>query len=252
MPIARVCQHCGASYTIHPSDLKRRARRYCSLPCYHQAMRRYAIQVCVVCRGPFDPRTAKRRWYCSWTCRQSSAAGVHRLRMLIAVCPHGDDCPYCCWEWQGARNPDGYGIVTKRRQGRRTTRQAHRLAWEAHHGRPIEAGLLCAHYCHNRRCCNPWHLHCGTSADNMADSVRDTRMARGEKIDTSRLCAEDIAAIFTRAAGGESATQIARTLGVEKITILRVLHRRTWKHIPLPAPLIASVKARFTRQRGPA
>ncbi len=72
-----------------------------------------------------------------------------------------------CWEWNGSRNEDGYGIV--KRDGK--LRKAHRLAYELAWG-PIPDGLLIRHRCDNPPCCRPTHLIPGTKLDNARDRDR--------------------------------------------------------------------------------
>jgi hypothetical protein len=78
-----------------------------------------------------------------------------------------------CWEFTGYVLPSGYGQL-----GRNVG--AHRIAWEVANGRPIPAGLVIDHTCHNadldchadtecphRRCVNPAHLEAVSSATNI-------------------------------------------------------------------------------------
>lgn len=84
--------------------------------------------------------------------------------------------PDACWEWQGARNRQGYGIASVR--GVRAS-SSHRIAYILEHG-SIAAGMLIRHYtCDNPPCCNPSHLREGTSADNAQDRVDKNRASRG-------------------------------------------------------------------------
>lgn len=68
-----------------------------------------------------------------------------------------------CWEFQGARDPRGYGRV---QLGRGIgTALTHRVIWEKHRG-PIPGGLTLDHLCANPPCCNPDHLEPVTLAEN--------------------------------------------------------------------------------------
>lgn len=76
-----------------------------------------------------------------------------------------DWTPRDCWEWQGAVNGRGYGVM--RHRGKLVL--THRLALRTHLGRPLRRGKLVLHSCHNRKCCNPEHLSEGTPSRNQLD-----------------------------------------------------------------------------------
>lgn len=78
-----------------------------------------------------------------------------------------------CWEWNGKRNDQGYGLFSARRLGFEGAR-AHRVMYE-HLVEQIPDGLEMRHSCDNPPCVNPEHLSPGTHAQNMADIIERGR-----------------------------------------------------------------------------
>ena len=74
-----------------------------------------------------------------------------------------------CLEWQGMRNPAGYGIFTIGDQ----YILAHR--WSHEHAIGPLGELLALHRCDNPPCVLPDHLFAGTHADNAQDKVAKGR-----------------------------------------------------------------------------
>lgn len=70
--------------------------------------------------------------------------------------------PDDCWEWQGHRNRDGYGMFGGR--------PAHRIAYERSIGTPVPPDLHVDHECRNHACCNPAHLRPRDPNENMSDN----------------------------------------------------------------------------------
>lgn len=87
------------------------------------------------------------------------AAGkiVARLKQVVTQ----NFVPGACWEWQGAKNQEGYGTIMAGKRMWRT----HRVMWTNTYGE-IPEGLVVMHLCNNPKCCNPDHLRVGTLSDN--------------------------------------------------------------------------------------
>lgn len=97
---------------------------------------------------------------------------VRLLRHTDRVCGQPNPAPLGrCWEWTGARNSHGYGVVKV--AGR--LELAHRKALEVALGRPIGPGLLALHRCDNPPCIRPRHLREGTHEDNARECVERGR-----------------------------------------------------------------------------
>lgn len=86
------------------------------------------------------------------------------------------DASGVCWEWTGAKNPDGYGNVT--RQGK--TLKAHRYAYSLL-VEPIPADMEADHRCFNRACVNPDHL-------DIVDHETNSRRARRARAGSATYC----------------------------------------------------------------
>jgi hypothetical protein len=78
-----------------------------------------------------------------------------------------------CWTWTGAKNSQGYGVVTI--QGQKWL--AHRLM---HHvfNEEIEPELMVLHSCNNTSCINPLHLRQGAGSENWDDVLEDYQLAK--------------------------------------------------------------------------
>jgi len=81
-----------------------------------------------------------------------------------------------CWEYNGYRDRDGYGLASFKNQNW----QAHRLSYFFTHGTIPKMMCVC-HTCDNRSCINPDHLWLGTHQDNMTDMKNKGRAPWAKK-----------------------------------------------------------------------
>lgn len=141
-----------------------------------------------------------------------------------------------CWEY-AIRESSGYGVV---RVGR-IQELAHRLSWRLHFG-AIPIGLFVCHRCDNPSCVNPAHLFLGSARDNnldrqskgrsknlfTSDDLHPARVRRGERHWCAKLSADDVRAIRTRVASGETQVAVGTAFGVTAPTVSRIV-RHVWR-----------------------
>ena len=147
-----------------------------------------------------------------------NCAGTHQPHMKT-----------CCWEWTGGGNGRGYGAI--KIDGR--SRKVHRLTVSWTLGRWPELDVL--HPCDNPVCVRPSHLVEGTHQENMRQmALRGPKehYARGEEQHSAKLTKELVTEIRCRHTAGEAARKLAKDYSVSDVAILRVVHRKTWKHVP--------------------
>jgi hypothetical protein len=118
------------------------------------------------CARPLWGRGLCNLHYQRWRKHGEAAIGVRRdpIRPLPEVerlARHRRINDNGCWEWTGATNGVGYGVVTVR--NRRL--YVHRLSYMLAVG-PIPDGLIIDHLCRNTLCFNPDHLEAVTYAEN--------------------------------------------------------------------------------------
>ena len=154
-----------------------------------------------VCQNPvckktfFIPPSALhqgRGQFCSAFCLHTVKSVPERFWEKVGFCPHGEDCPYCCWLWESGRNPAGYGLFCGKLNGHKTRIPAQRVAWELLNQRPFPEGLWGLHHCDVRACVNPWHIYPGTPRQNQRDVITRGRRLIHVRARTTPLMYEPI------------------------------------------------------------
>lgn len=129
-----------------------------------------------------------------------------------------------CWVYRGAKDKNGYGIIS----GGKRCKKAHRVAFERWFGF-IPAGHIVRHRCDNPPCVRPTHLISGTHGDNrrdMFDRGRDN-IAFGNRKSQTKISDEELPVIRQIYAEGFLTQQmIADIYGVALSSINRVVKKR--------------------------
>lgn len=133
--------------------------------------------------------------------------------------------PAECWPWKGGVALSGYGLFSI--GGTRKHALAHREAWERHHGRSAEGGVI-MHLCDNRICCNPAHLRLGSLAENNDDMFAKGRHCFGVAHPGAKLTDDDVRRI--RRSPDRSA-DVAAAFGISDSLVRRIRRREAWRHV---------------------
>jgi len=134
--------------------------------------------------------------------------------------------PSGCWVWLGSLNNRKYGKI--KFLGRCIS--SHRLSWELHNNKIIPHGMCVLHRCDNPPCVNPDHLFLGTNSENSKDMTNKNRQAKGIRNGQSVLTEDAVLEIRRRS--NESSRSLGLEFNVSKTTILNIINRKRWRHIP--------------------
>lgn len=140
-----------------------------------------------------------------------------------------------CWEWQGTKDPHGYGSISKNNR----TFYAHRISYEINVGE-IPEGIFVLHSCDNPSCVNPKHLFLGTQADNVADRDKKGRQVRGERVKGSKLTEKKVIRMrdLRKKHGKDMPYRvIGKKFNVSQQSAHDAVNGHSWHHIPLDRTL---------------
>ncbi len=132
-----------------------------------------------------------------------------------------------CWVFMGAGR-GGYSSFSAQNK----SIDAHRFSWQITNGE-IPCGMLVCHHCDNRACVRPDHLFLGTYKDNYEDMRSKGRALVGEKTNSAKLTTEQV--LEMRRAydvDGAVVVALAERYGVVPVTVINIVRRRAWKHLP--------------------
>lgn len=202
-------------------------------------MQTYVERICANCQKPFlvyRKRVEQGRGNC---CSQSCASIVSaRLRFRPAhwrFWNRVDIAVDGCWLWTGSTNSNGYAQF---QIGDRHV-FVHRYAWELENG-PIPKGLKVCHKCDVPYCVrndgSNSHLFLGTQAENIHDAVTKNRMAQGEQHGMAKLADVNVIEIRRLHSIGLGAHALAEQFEIDTTTIYRIVHIKSWKHLPPNVP----------------
>ncbi len=141
-----------------------------------------------------------------------------------------------CWEWRGARNEHGYGLIGKEGGRGAGNIRAHRLSYQIFYRVNLTREQLVCHRCDNPPCVNPDHLFVGSPLENVLDMISKNRHSKppvrcGEEHPMAKLTKQDVIKIRQLYEGGLSSRKIAKLFFVDKGTILAIVNREIWRHV---------------------
>lgn len=126
-----------------------------------------------------------------------------------------------CWNWVGAYDKDGYGLV----QVSGKLRRAHRVSYEVYSGKTLSKDVCIMHSCDNPSCVSPYHLSEGNNKANQIDASKKGRHAH------QRLTKEQAGEIRKRYLSGEGPMKLSREFKITCGYVINIGKSKKWAHI---------------------
>jgi hypothetical protein len=141
-----------------------------------------------------------------------------------------------CWEWRGAKNERGYGLIGKEGGRGAGNIRAHRLSYQIFYRVNLTKEECVCHRCDNPPCVNPDHLFVGSQQENLLDMFAKARNSKppvryGEANNKAKLTEQDVIKIRQLYDHGLSSRKIAKLFFVDKSTILAIINRKIWRNV---------------------
>lgn len=127
-----------------------------------------------------------------------------------------------CWNWTGAKDKDGYGVI--RIKGKNI--RSHRCSFEIFHNVAIGREDMVCHSCDNPSCINPDHLWIGDNSSNQIDAVKKGRNG------SQKLSFDDVSMMRRLYFSGErTQSSLCDEYGISTGNMSSIINRRKWAHV---------------------
>lgn len=225
------CKACNEAFFYTSSD---RSGQYCSLKCYW-SIKCLPIEkvVCKNCTEVFEFRPFKGRMerdFCSSKCyhllRKNRPFDFHNLKGKILDRSVRNENG--CLIYSLSINSSGYGSVWYGN----TKTGVHRAIWMMQNGK-IPKGMVIAHRCDSKKCCEISHLFLATQKENQQDCIMKGRKPIGIDHVNSKYTEDQIRSVKQLIQQGLNDNEIFKKTGVLKSSIQWIRTGNAWKHITI-------------------
>jgi HNH endonuclease/NUMOD4 motif len=140
---------------------------------------------------------------------------------------------YHKWKIRKQSASQGYRVIRLRIGKRRIMKHVHRLVLLAFRG-PCPRGMECCHKNGVRDDNRIDNLRWDTHSNNLADQINHGNSMRGEKNHHAKLTADKVRKILMRFRSGMGTTELAKSFGMHRSTMLRIVNGTYWRHLTSP------------------